>query len=91
MKENMKNGKTLIDKVMKVIEDTRKKYPQITDDMLYGRGAIYYMNGNDGTFFDWTVNDRCCEFFVFYRSTELGFIKLFVNSNAYHDRLCVSG
>lgn len=37
---------------------------------------IWYMNGNDGTRFDWEMNERVCEFFRFYKSTELGHIKV---------------
>ena len=29
---------------------------------------LYYMNGNDGTDFDWQVNNRICEFMAFYPS-----------------------
>lgn len=39
------------------------------------------MNGNDGTDFDWNCNERLCEFFMFYKSTEMGFIKVYVNNN----------
>lgn len=38
--------------------------------------GIWYMNGNDGTAFDWEMNDRVCEFLRFYKSTELGHIKV---------------
>lgn len=39
------------------------------------------MNGNDGTTFDWKCNGRCCEFFLFYKETEYGFIKVLVNKD----------
>ena len=54
--------------------------PNITDDMLDSNGAIYYMNGNDSTPFDWNCNNRLCEFYVFHKN-EIGFIKAFVNSD----------
>ena len=54
--------------------------PNITDDMLDSNGAIYYMNGNDSTQFDWSCNNRLCEFYVFHKN-EIGFIKAFVNSD----------
>ena len=54
--------------------------PNITDDMLNSNGAIYYMNGNDSTPFDWNCNNRLCEFYV-YHENEIGFIKAFVNSD----------
>lgn len=61
------NGRTIINKVIEYIKKAREMLPEVTDDMLYGNGAIYYMNGNDGTAFDWEANDRCCEFYMFYR------------------------
>lgn len=64
-----------------IINETRKKFPEVTNDILYDNGAIYYQNGNDGTDFDWKVNDCLCEFMVFYKKSEMGFIKLRVNRN----------
>lgn len=43
-------------------------------------GAIYYMNGNDGTEFDYCVNDRTCEFYVFWKNGN-GAIKLFLKTD----------
>ena len=36
------------------------------------------MNGNDGTMFDWSCNNRTCEFFQFYLSNEMGVIKVYL-------------
>ena len=55
-------------------------YPDITDDMLDTDGAIYYMNGNDSTSFDWYCNGRLCEFYMFHKN-ECGFIKALVNAD----------
>ncbi len=44
---------------------------------LDAHGAVYYMNGNDGTDFDYGCNGRACEFYVFWKS-EAGAIKVFV-------------
>lgn len=63
-----------------IFEKVRKEYPKITDDMLCENGAIYYMNGNDSTPFDWSVNDRLCEFCMYHKD-EAGFIKALVNKN----------
>lgn len=74
----------LIQKVRDYFATARRLMPEVTDDMLCDEGdgeKIYYMNGNDGTYFDWNANGRLCEFFMFYKSTEMGFIKVFVNSN----------
>ena len=74
----MTRGQQIIEKVKSVFVDIRNKYPLITDEDLHSNGAIFYMNGNDGTDFDWNANDRCCEFYMFH-SNEIGFVKLFVN------------
>lgn len=74
----MTRGQQIIEKIKSVFADIREKYPLITDEDLHSNGAIFYMNGNDGTDFDWNANDRCCEFYM-YHSNEIGFIKLFVN------------
>lgn len=57
--------------------------PEIKAEELCENGAVYYMNGNDGTPFDWVFNDRLCEFYKFYKSTEYGFIKVFVDKSGY--------
>ena len=75
------NGRMIINKVIEYIKKAREMFPEVTDDMLYGNGAIYYMNGNDGTEFDWKENSRCCEFCMFYKESEMGFIKVFVSRN----------
>ena len=67
-------------KVIGYIETQVKKHcPEVKSEDLTDNGAIYYMNGNDGTDFDWDMNDRVCEFMKFYKSTEYGLIKVFVN------------
>ena len=66
------------------IEFMRKEYPEITDAMLCTEDSdenIFYMNGNDGTSFDFAVNNRLCEFMLFYKSTSLGFIKIFISTD----------
>lgn len=82
--ENMNKSIELFDKIRDYFMEARKLMPEITDDMLCDEGdgeKIYYMNGNDGTSFDWFCNNRLCEFLMFYKSTEMGFIKVFVNSD----------
>lgn len=74
----MTRGQLIIEKIKSIFADVRDKYQLITDEDLYSMGAIFYMNGNDGTDFDWDANDRCCEFYMFH-SNEIGFVKLFVN------------
>lgn len=74
----MTRGQQIIEKVKGVFAEIRERYPLITDEDLLENGAIFYMNGNDGTDFDWNANDHTSEFYV-YHSNEIGFIKLYVN------------
>lgn len=74
----MTRGQQIIEKIKTVFVDARKKYPLITDEDLLDSGAIYYMNGNDGTDFDWNANDNTSEFYMYHKN-EIGFIKLYVN------------
>jgi hypothetical protein len=72
--------------VVGYIETQIKKHcPEIKNEDLCDNGAIYYMNGNDGTDFDWDWNNRVCEFMKFYKSNEYGLIKVFVNRNGIID------
>jgi hypothetical protein len=80
----MSKGNELIQIVRDYFAEARKLMPEVTDDMLCDEGdgeKIYYMNGNDGTDFDWQVNNRLCEFFMFYKENEYGFIKVFVQKD----------
>ena len=74
----MTRGQEIIEKIKGVFADIRKKYPLITDEDLHSNGAIFYMNGNDGTDFDWDANEHTSEFYMFHEN-EIGFIKLYVN------------
>ena len=69
-------------KMLKPIVDTineiRNEYPIIGNEL---DGKIYYMNGNDGTDFDWKCNGRTCEFMVF-NDNEMGYIKLDINKSS---------
>lgn len=53
--------------------------------MLLENGVVYYMNGNDGTCFDFEMNDRTCEFMSFYKSSNYGFFKIFVTRDGLID------
>ena len=72
------NGYEFKREIERIFKVAREMYPNITDDMLHTNGAIHYMNGKDGTSFDWNANDRLCEFYVYHKN-EMGFIKAFVN------------
>ena len=74
----MTRGQQIIEKIKSVFAEIREKYPLITDEDLLENGAIFYMNGNDGTDFDWNANEHTSEFYI-YHENEIGFIKLYVN------------
>ena len=51
--------------------------PHVKAEALEENGAVYYMNGKNGTEFDWYVNDKVSDFFVFYNDeNNLGAVKL---------------
>lgn len=53
--------------------------PDVTPEMLEGSGTIYYMNGRNGTEFEWFVNEHLPAFMVFYADDEnLGAAKVHV-------------
>jgi hypothetical protein len=68
----------ILKKIFNFIRECRKEKSDVTDDMLYGGGAVYYMNANNGTEFDWEANERTCKFCVFYKATESDFIKVYL-------------
>lgn len=67
----------MLNQIVGIIEEIREEYPIIGNEL---DGKIYYMNGNDGTDFDWKCNGRVCEFMVFHEN-EMGYIKLLVNND----------
>lgn len=76
----MTRGQQIIEKIKNVFAEIREKYPLITDEDLHSKGAIFYMNGNDGTDFDWNANEHTSEFYMYHKN-EIGFIKLYVNKD----------
>lgn len=67
----------MLNQIVNIVDEIREEYPIIGNEL---DGKIYYMNGNDGTDFDWNVNERTCEFMVFHEN-EMGYIKLCVNKD----------
>lgn len=68
------------------ISEIRKKMPEVTDDILCASKSgchIFYMNGENGTEFDWGCNHRTCEFSMFYKETKAPFLKVFVQDDDY--------
>jgi hypothetical protein len=82
------NNKDYFKKVLKAVIDyinyARARYtPEVNNDMLTDNGAVYYMNGNDTTDFDWEANGRCCEIKSFYKTTKKGLYQVFVTIEGY--------
>ena len=59
-------NKILTELEQKIQECLRTYLPEISASDLEENGAVYYMNGKNGTEFDWHVNDRLSDFMVFY-------------------------
>ena len=74
------NGAYFKEKIVGLFKEIRKEH-EVDSRMLCENGAICYMNGNDSTEFDWQANERLCEFMIFWKISEVGFIKVFVNKN----------
>lgn len=81
----MKKTSEILSTVISYIDLVRRTHPEIKDEVLDHNGAVFYMNGNDGTDFDWNCNERMCEFMIYFRENGpqngMGFIKAFVNEN----------
>lgn len=59
-----------------IAKNTSLYLPHIKASDLEGNGAVYYMNGKDGTEFDWHVNGHLPPFMVFYNDkANLGAVK----------------
>lgn len=72
---------TEIKMIKSYINDMRKRYP-VKEGEPPLEPHIYYMNGNDGTEFDWDCNNRTCEFFVFFNSPkQLGYMKVYATKH----------
>ncbi len=74
---------TIISQIKAIINDNINTcLPDRKREDFEENGTIYYMNGKNGTEFDWFVNERLSDFFIFYNDEEsLGAVKL----NLYHN------
>ena len=75
----------IIEKIKILIKENMSKYlPDISKENLEEDGTIYYMNGKNGTEFDWYVNEKISDFFVFYNDSEnFGAVKMTVYCDGY--------
>lgn len=63
--------------IRKIMNGCVEEYiADITFDDLEENGAVYYMNGKNGTEFDWYVNDKLSDFMMFYNDkNNMGAVK----------------
>ena len=75
-------NRILIELKKNMKECLEKYVPDILPDDLEDRGAIFYMNGKNGTEFDWYVNDKVSDFMIFYNDEDnLGAVKATIYNN----------
>lgn len=67
----------ILKEIKQLIDESMKKYlPDVKYSDLEENGNLYYMNGKNGTEFDWHVNDRISDFMMFYNDEKnLGAVK----------------
>lgn len=68
----------VISEIKDIINESIRKYlPDVQSRDLEESGSVYYMNGKNGTEFDWYVNEHISDFMVFYNDkANLGALKL---------------
>lgn len=75
-------NRILIELKKNMKECLEKYVSDILPDDLEDRGAIFYMNGKNGTEFDWYVNDKVSDFMIFYNDEDnLGAVKATIYNN----------
>lgn len=77
--------KKILDEIVKIINDNIKEFlPDVKKEDLEENGAIYYMNGKNGTEWDYYVNEHLSPFMVFYNTKDkLGAVKLSIYPDGY--------
>lgn len=76
-------NKILIE-IKKIMVNCIEKYlPDTSIADLEGNGSIFYMNGKNGTEFDWYVNEKISDFMMFYNDKD--------NMGAVKTTLCDNG
>lgn len=73
----------ILEQVNKYMHEALKsRLPEISTADLEDNGAVFYMNGKNGTAFDWYVNEHFPNFFIFYSDREnLGAVKALLYSD----------
>ena len=77
----------IINDIQIIIENViKEKLPEVLSDSLEENGKVYYMNGKNGTEFDWFVNNHLPTFMVFYNDEKnLGAVKATVYTDGWID------
>ena len=67
----------VLSEIKEIINKNISEYlPDVQSGDLEENGNVYYMNGKNGTEFDWYVNEHISDFMVFYNDeTNLGAVK----------------
>lgn len=67
----------VLSEIKEIINKSISEYlPDVQSCDLEEKGNVYYMNGKNGTEFDWYVNEHISDFMVFYNDeTNLGAVK----------------
>ena len=68
----------ILNEIKEIIRQNINEYlPEVEPGDLEENGTVYYMNGKNGTEFDWYVNEHLPSFMVFYNDEQnLGAVKL---------------
>lgn len=68
----------ILNEIKEIIKQNLNEYlPEVKPSDLEENGTVYYMNGKNGTEFDWYVNESLPSFMVFYNDEQnLGAAKL---------------
>ena len=67
-------------KIKKIIntvsEKIKENFPELKFSDLEESGVIYYMNDQNGTAFDWSMNEHLSPFMCFYKDGSCGALKM---------------
>ena len=71
----------ILEEIKRIIrENIQEVLPEVKPEDLEENGKIYYMNGQNGTEFDYYVNGNVSPFMVFYNDKDnMGIAKLFLS------------
>ena len=58
--------RVITDIQIKIRNAMKENIPEVSSNTLEEDGKVYYMNGKNGTEYDWFVNDHLPTFMVFY-------------------------